>query len=241
MLFYSYHINKIDMNSKSNPISRWAIEDRPLEKLISLGAQDLSNSELLALILGSGTPGTSAVELSRNILSSCSNSLDTLSKLDLQTLKNFKGVGDTKAVRIIASLELGKRRKYRNAESTQIKSSSSISEIMIPILCDIPHEEFWVIYLNRANKIITKRRSSQGGINGTVIDPRVIYKSAVELQASAIILCHNHPSGNLKPSTADKVLTKKLVEGGQLLDISVIDHIIIGGHSYTSFAEEGYI
>ena len=193
-------------------IKDWAIEDRPREKLIAKGLQSLSDAELIAILIGSGNREETAVELSKRILKSAGNNLNTLGKLNLNDLQKFKGIGDAKAITIVAALELGRRRKLSEiVERKIIRSSKDIFEFFHPILADLPHEEFWVVFLNQSNKIIDKYRVSQGGIAGTVIDVRLIMKAAIEKLASGIILCHNHPSGNLKPSGSDIKITKKCV------------------------------
>ncbi|RLD79177.1 MAG: hypothetical protein DRJ07_12110 [Bacteroidetes bacterium] len=221
-------------------IKDWAIEDRPREKLIAKGLQSLSDAELIAILIGSGNREETAVELSKRILKSASNNLNTLGKLNLNDLQKFKGIGDAKAITIVAALELGRRRKLSEiVERKTIRSSKDIFEFFHPILADLPHEEFWVVFLNQSNKIIDKYRVSQGGISGTVIDVRLIMKAAIEKLASGIILCHNHPSGNLKPSGSDIKITKKMRDAGEIMEIKVLDHIIVTDESYFSFADEG--
>lgn len=223
-------------------IKAWAEEDRPREKLLNQGRTALSNAELIAILIGSGTPETSAVDLSKTILSSVQDQLHELGKLPIQELTQFKGIGEAKAITIVAALELGRRRK--NAEvlkRSKITSSQDVFNVMYARLSDLPHEEFWVLLLNRANKVIKTQRISSGGVSGTVADAKLIFNSAIAHLASSIILCHNHPSGNLKPSNADVQLTKKLKAGGEMLDISVLDHLIIGDESYFSFADEGML
>ncbi len=221
-------------------IKDWAIEDRPREKLIAKGLQSLSDAELIAILIGSGNREETAVELSKRILKSADNNLNTLGKLNLNDLQKFKGIGDAKAITIVAALELGRRRKLSEIiEKKIVRSSKDIFEFFHPILADLPHEEFWVVFLNQSNKIIDKYRVSQGGIAGTVIDVRLIMKAAIEKLASGIILCHNHPSGNLKPSTSDIKITKKMRDAGEIMEIKVLDHIIVTDESYYSFADEG--
>ena len=221
-------------------IKDWAIEDRPREKLIAKGLQSLSDAELIAILIGSGNREETAVELSKRILKSAGNNLNTLGKLNLNDLQKFKGIGDAKAITIVAALELGRRRKLSEIiEKKIVRSSKDIFEFFHPILADLPHEEFWVVFLNQSNKIIDKYRVSQGGIAGTVIDVRLIMKAAIEKLASGIILCHNHPSGNLKPSKSDIDITKKLRDAGEIMEIKVLDHIIVTDESYFSFADEG--
>lgn len=224
-------------------IKEWALEDRPREKLIAKGLSSLSDAELLAILIGSGSAKESAVELSKKILRDCENNLNTLGKKTVNELKsNYHGVGDAKAITIVASLELGRRRKLQESEErTKITSSLDVCNIFQPILGDLPHEEFWILLLNRSNKIIGRNKVSQGGIAGTVIDVRLILKSAIDHLASSIILCHNHPSGNRQPSDADTNITKKMSEAGRVMDIPVLDHIIVTDHTYFSYADEGML
>jgi DNA repair protein RadC len=224
------------------PIKAWAEEDRPREKLLLKGKHSLSDAELLAILLGSGNTGESAVDLARRILSESSNNLGLLSKMNVHELKKFKGIGEAKAVAIVAALELGRRRKeFKETVNPKLTSSREAVNLMQPMLGDLFHEEFWVIFLNRANIIITKQQISIGGMSGTVADPRMILRKALEEKAVSIILCHNHPSGNLRPSHADKELTQKIREAARFFDISVLDHIIVSNEGYFSFADEGII
>ena len=223
-------------------IKNWAVEDRPREKMLSKGIRALSDAELIAILIGSGNSKETAVELSRRILASVKNNLNELAKLSVDDLQKFKGIGEAKAINIIAALELGRRRKESDTEEKlQINGSNDVARIFQPLLGDLPHEEFWVLMLNRSNRVIDKQMVSQGGISGTVIDVRIILKAAVERLASAIVLCHNHPSGNLQASEADQSITKKIKEAGALMDIAVLDHVIIGNEKYFSFADEGII
>ena len=223
-------------------IKNWAVEDRPREKLLSKGIHVLSDTELIAILIGSGSKESSAVELARKILNSVNNNLHELGKLTVNDLQEIKGIGKAKAISVLAALELGKRRKLEDViQKQKITGSNDVYEFFYPLLTDLPHEEFWVLLLNRSNCIIDKYKISQGGIAGTVIDVRLILKSAINKLASSIILCHNHPSGNLSPSEADIKITKKLNEASQLVDIKVLDHIIIGGNSYYSFLDEGML
>lgn len=222
-------------------IKEWALEDRPREKLLSKGLSSLSDAELLAILIGSGSAKESAVELSKKILKDCQNNLNELGKKTVSDLKSrYHGVGDAKAISIVASLELGRRRKLQESEErVKITQSRDVFDIFQPVLGDIPHEEFWILLLNRSNKIIKKYKISQGGIAGTVIDVRLILKSAIDSLASSIILCHNHPSGNRQPSDMDKQITTKIKEAGALMDVPVLDHIIVTESAYYSFADEG--
>ncbi|MCB9187188.1 MAG: DNA repair protein RadC [Flavobacteriales bacterium] len=221
-------------------IRAWAEDDRPREKLLLKGKSTLSDAELIAILIGSGNTDETAVDLSKRILQSLNNSLTELGKLSVKDLMQFKGIGEAKAISIIAALELGRRRKDTEPEKrVRITDSRSAFEIVYPHLGDLNYEEFWVIFLNRANAVIGKQNVSKGGVSGTVVDPKVVFKMAVQFPASGIILAHNHPSGNLKPSQADHELTRKLKEAGKALDIPVLDHLIIGDRDYFSFVDEG--
>ena len=228
---------------KKPSIKEWAVEDRPREKMMEKGIRSLSEAELIAILIGSGNSKESAVDLSRRILASVNNNLNELGKKSITDLiKDFKGIGEAKAITISAAMELGRRRKESDpAEKCKVITSSDAASIFKPLLSDLPHEEFWVLFLNRNNTMIDKKMVSQGGISGTVIDVRLILKLALEKLACSIILCHNHPSGNLVPSEADKEITRKIKEAGKHMDIPVIDHLIIGNGSYFSFADEGLI
>lgn len=219
-------------------IKSWKVDDRPREKLLIKGASALSDAELIAILLGSGNREQTAVGLSKNILSSVENKLSFLAKVSIPKLMEFKGIGEAKAISIVTALELGKRRNLELAmETLVIKSSRSIFEVMQPIIGDLSHEEFWVIYLNNSNKIVSKAQMSKGGITGTLVDVRLLFKQALELSATAVILVHNHPSGMLTPSQADKRLTIKIKNAGTVLDIKVLDHLIITEKAYFSFAD----
>lgn len=221
-------------------IKDWAVEDRPREKLTKNGSRSLSDAELIAILIGSGNIDETAVELSRRILSSVDNNLNELGKKGIEYLQQFKGIGEAKAITIVAALELGKRRKESDVfVKNRITGSKDAADYFQPILGDLNHEEFWVMTLDRGNKILDSFRISQGGISGTVIDVRMILKPAIEKQASSIILCHNHPSGTLQASDADLKITRKITDAAKLMDISVIDHIILGDNKYLSFADEG--
>jgi DNA repair protein RadC len=221
-------------------IKHWAQDDQPREKLINKGRGALSDAELLAVLLRSGTPTQSAVELGRLLLQKVDHNLIALSKLTVDELMRFKGIGEAKAVSIIAALELGMRR--RSAEVPQRKSivsSRDAFEILYANVVDCLYEEFWILLLNHANRKMSVEQISEGGQAGTVVDPKKIFKLALEQNAAGIILCHNHPSGNLNPSQADKDLTDKLVKAGKFLDIKVLDHLIIADEDYFSFADQG--
>lgn len=220
----------------------WAVEDRPREKLLSKGSRSLSDAELIAILIGSGNLEETAVELSRRILSSVNNNLADLSRNGIEYLKSFNGIGEAKAVSIMAALELGKRRKDAEVfTKKKITGSTDAFHYFQPLLGDINHEEFWVMLLDKGNKIIDSYRISQGGISGTVIDVRLILKTAIEKLASSIILCHNHPSGTMQASDADLKITRKIKEAAQMMDISVLDHLILGQNTYLSLADEGLI
>ena len=221
-------------------IKNWALNDRPREKLLQKGKLALSDAELIAILIGSGNTDESAVELSKKILSKTNNNLNQLGKLSAQQLMVHKGIGEAKAISIIAAMELGRRRRTEDAlELVKIASSNSVFELLQPILGELPHEEFWILYLNNANKIIEKLPISKGGITGTLVDVRITLKKALELGATGLILAHNHPSGNLNPSEADKQLTNKLKIAAESIDIKVLDHLIVTEKSYFSFADEG--
>ncbi|PLK45537.1 RadC family protein [Emticicia sp. TH156] len=223
-----------------NNILSWAEEDRPREKLILKGKAALSDAELIAILIGSGTRELSAVDLSKVILNSVGNNLNELAKLSINDLMKFKGIGEAKAISIAAALELGRRRKESEVQKkAKVTSSYDAYQAVRPYLLDLSHEQFWVLLLNRANGIIRPVQVSVGGLAGTVADPKIIFKCAIEYLASAIILVHNHPSGNLTPSQADKDLTRRVKEAGRLLDVPVLDHLIFGDNGYFSFADEG--
>jgi DNA repair protein RadC len=223
-------------------ITEWAVEDRPREKLINKGTSGLSDAELLAILISKGTRNKSAVDIGRELLNIANNNLTILGKLEISDLKKINGIGAAKAVTIAAALELGRRRKLSDApDSTQIKSSRDVADIFQPVLSDLVYEEFWILFLNRSNRVINRMKMSQGGVSGTVTDVRMIMKRAVENLASGIIVCHNHPSGNLNPSESDNRITQKIKGAGDLLDIQLLDHIIITEKDYFSFADNGLI
>jgi DNA repair protein RadC len=223
-------------------IKSWSPEDRPREKLLAKGTPVLSDAELIAILLGTGTSTISAVELGKRVLQTVDNNLHELGRLSVKDLMKVKGIGEAKAISIIAALELGRRRKETGAdEKPRVTGSRDCFDILKPHLQDIPHEEFWVLLLNRANRLIRKHQISQGGVAGTVADPKIIFKMAISELASGIILAHNHPSGNLTASQADIDLTKKIVQAGKLLEIQVLDHLIVAGQKYFSFADEGLL
>ncbi|HET6558479.1 MAG TPA: DNA repair protein RadC [Prolixibacteraceae bacterium] len=227
---------------KKLSIKEWAVEDRPREKMLLKGIRSLSEAELIAILIGSGSTNESAVELSKRVLASANNNLNELGKKTIKDYQEFKGIGPAKAITISAAMELGRRRKESQPqEKAKVVSSGDAAAIFKPLLSDLPHEEFWILLLNRNNMMIEKLQISQGGLSGTVIDVRIILKMAIEKLACSIILCHNHPSGNLVPSEADKEITRKIKEAGKHMDIPVLDHVIIGNDSYFSFADEGLI
>ena len=223
-------------------IKNWSQDDQPREKLRDKGRAALSAAELVAILTGSGSRNESAVALCKRILASVDNNLSELGKLSIKQLMDFKGIGEAKAITITAALELGRRRRGEEAlEKKKITSSASVFELMQPIIGELPHEEFWIIYLNNSNKVLHKDQLSKGGITGTLVDVRLALKNALEVGSTGIILAHNHPSGTLKPSEADKQLTYKLKTAGESLDIKVLDHLIITEKAYFSFADENII
>lgn len=223
-------------------IKSWALEDRPREKLLDKGRHVLSEAELIAILIGSGSKNETAVELSKRILSNVNNNLNELGKLSVQELMKFKGIGEAKAISIIAALELGRRRKEAEIiKRDKITTSKEAYESIKPFLVDLPHEEFWLLLLNRANQLIKRELVSKGGVAGTVVDPKIVFKAAVDNHASSIIACHNHPSGNLNPSEADIRLTKSIKEAGKIMEIPLLDHLIIAENNYYSFGDEGLI
>lgn len=229
-------------NQKRPSIRYWAEDERPREKMLLKGRHVLSNAELIAILIGSGNAEESAVDLSRRILASVSDNLVELSRLQINDFKKFKGIGEAKAISIIAALELGARRRQAEAlEKPQIRSSKDIFELMQDVMTSKQHEEFWIILLNRSNKILRRICVSEGGMTGTVADPKKIFRLALENFAASLIVCHNHPSGNIKPSEQDIKLTQKLREAGKLLEIELLDHLIFGDEKYFSFADSGMI
>ncbi|WP_432411625.1 RadC family protein [Rasiella sp. SM2506] len=229
-------------DTSSFSIKNWNQDDRPREKFLSKGRTALSDSELIAILIGSGSREESAVELSKRILAGANNNLNTLGKMDVKELMHYKGIGEAKAITIVAALELGRRRSGEEGlKQKKITSSQSVFELLQPIIGELPHEEFWIIYLNNSNKVLQTTQLSKGGITGTLVDVRLVFKNALQLGAVAVILGHNHPSGTLKPSNADKTLTQKLKIAGESLDIKVLDHLIVTENSYFSFADENLL
>ncbi len=226
---------------KYNSIKNWAEDDRPREKLLNNGAKALSDAELLAILIGSGSRSQSAVDLSRQILQDMNNDLRILSQKSVVELTRYKGIGQAKAISIVAAMELVRRKKFNTNDKVKINSSKQIYQEMYSLLSDIKHEEFWAVYLDRKNVIINKKQISLGGVSSTTVDTKIIFKNALDLLASGMILVHNHPSGSLNPSPQDIDLTKKIKQGSKLLDISLLDHIIIAGEQYYSFADNGAI
>lgn len=223
-------------------IKSWSEEDRPREKLILQGRRNLSDAELMAILIGSGSRNESAVDLSKRILHACEHDLNQLARLSIAELSKFKGIGEAKAISVIAALELGRRRKETLVrEKVQVSNSIDVYESIISRFRDLNHEEFWIIVLNRANKITSSHLISKGGQAGTIADPKIIFNIALENHAASLILAHNHPSGNLKPSQADLDLTRKLRSAGQFLDIPILDHLIITDQGFLSFADEGIL
>ena len=240
-LFY-FMTTKEKIAPKLLNIKSWDVEDRPREKLLLKGKENLSNSELIAILIGSGNKELSAVDLSKHILQSSDNNLDELGRLDIKSLMEFKGIGEAKALSIIAALELGRRRQGQaSSKQTKISSSRDAAIIFQAQLADLPHEEMWLLLLNRGNKVISKTKISQGGISGTVADIKLIMKTILDNRASAVILCHNHPSGNLKASQADIKLTRQINEACTIMDIQLLDHIIVAKTGYLSLSDEGIL
>lgn len=224
------------------PITKWAESDRPREKLMEKGVALLSDAELIAILLGSGSRNESAVELAKRILSTAENSFHKLARLSVNELTKFQGMGNAKAVAVVAAMEIARRRSERQPDpDKRIRNSQDAFELMASLIMDLNYEEFWVIYMHQSNKVIARKKISQGGIAGTVTDVRIILKEALLLSASGLILVHNHPSGNLEPSAPDINITKKIKEAALLIDMRVLDHVIIGESKYYSFADNGQL
>jgi DNA repair protein RadC len=222
------------------PITAWDDSDKPREKMLLKGKSALSDAELIAILMGSGNTKETAVDLAKRILSENQNNLLELSRKSIAELTRYNGIGEAKAISIIAALELGQRRRQSEViERKKITSSHDVFEYMSLYLSDLNHEEFWILLLNRANQVIAQQMIGQGGISSTAVDLKKIFKQVLDYQASGIILAHNHPSGNLKPSDQDNLLTKKIAEAAKLMEISVLDHLIISANSYYSYADEG--
>lgn len=227
---------------RSFPIKHWSDDDKPREKLLQKGRAALSNAELIALLIGSGNKEESAVALSKRILAGSNNNLGELGQRSIQQLMQYKGIGEAKAISIAAALEIGRRRRDAGAKAIKkIRSSKHVFELLQPLLGELPHEEFWIVYLNNSNKVMQTAQLSKGGITGTLVDVRLVMKHALELGAVAVVLAHNHPSGTLKPSIADKQITKKIKAAAESLDIKVLDHLIITQTAYFSFADNSVL
>ena len=223
-------------------IKLWAEEDRPREKLLLHGRRHLTDAELIAILIGSGNRSETAVDLSKRILASTAHDLDALGKTTITELSKFKGIGEAKAIAIVAALELGRRRKETPVTKVQkIAGARDAYEVLAPMMTDLHHEEFWILILNRANFVKAKLMISRGGQSGTVVDPKIIFKTALDFNAASLILAHNHPSGNAKPSAEDIKVTKRLVEAGKMMDMPVLDHLIIADRLFFSFADEGLL
>lgn len=223
-------------------IKNWAEEDRPREKLLQKGSSSLTDSELLAIIIGSGTKTESAIDLSKKILAFAENNLNNLSKFSIEEFTSIKGIGTAKAISLIAVFELGRRRNLAEAKQIEsVRSSREIYNIMHPRIGDLKHEEFWVLYVNNKNAIIGEKRISSGGTTYTVVDTKIIARNAISLLATGVILCHNHPSENCSPSREDKNITSQIQEAMKLIDCRLLDHVIISGKSYYSFCDEGLL
>ncbi|SDE10504.1 DNA repair protein RadC [Pricia antarctica] len=223
-------------------IKHWSDDDKPREKLVQNGKSALSDAELIAILIGSGSRNESAVALSKRILVSADNNLNELGKLSIKQLTQFHGIGEAKAVTIIAALEIGRRRRDGEVlKITKINSSRDAFELLQPRMGDLGHEEFWILYLNNGNKVLTSALLSRGGLTGTLVDVRIVMRKALELGAVALVLAHNHPSGTLKPSKGDRDVTAKLKRAALALDITILDHIIVTEKDYFSFADEGVL
>lgn len=221
-------------------ITQLSIDDRPREKMMKNGARSLSNAELLAILIGSGSVDETAIELSQRILNDVNNNLYTLGKYDLKQLMTYKGIGEAKAITIMAAMELGRRRREEELpDRPQLNTSQAAYDYMAQRLVDLPHEEFWAILLNRAGRVIDTVMVSKGGTASTAVDVKIIMREAVQNLASAIILCHNHPSGNNQPSRDDEQLTRQISDAAKLMNVVVLDHIIVCDRSYYSFSDEG--
>jgi len=233
---------QFDSYPKNNTIKQWAEDDKPREKLLNKGKNSLTDAELVAILINSGNRKETAVDLSRRILKDNHDNLIDLSRMSIHDLMQYAGIGEAKAISIIAALELGKRRRHCEArELKKVKTSHDAFEYLYGFVSDLNYEQFWVLFLDRANQMIGIKQISDGGVAGTVADPKKIFKLALEANASSVVLCHNHPSGQLKPSPQDITLTKKMVAAGETIEIKVLDHLIIGGNTFYSFADEGML
>jgi len=234
-------LSPMETSPAKRPIKDWAEDDRPREKLLRKGPRSLSDAELIAILIGSGNLTESAVEVAKNLLHAHSNKLHQLSKASLKDLMQFKGIGEAKAVSILAAMEIGRRRKDNPFERTSRVTSKDIFQEFAPLLADHTHEELWIVMLNRASRLIGKKNVSIGGVSATIVDPKIIFKVAIENLASSIVLVHNHPSGSCVPSKEDFTMTRKMVDCGKVLGIPIVDHVIVVESGYYSFAEEGHI
>jgi DNA repair protein RadC len=242
LYYFSYHFIEMEEEVLHLSIKQWAEDDRPREKMLLKGKTTLSDAELIAILLGSGSRNETAVQLAQRILKEYGNNLNELAKLSVADLQKFKGIGEAKAISIVAALELGRRRKDTDTpQQTVIRTSADAYTHIAGKLSDLPHEEFWILVLNRAHRVIKSELISKGGVSGTVADVRMMIKTAVENLASAIVLAHNHPSGNTRPSDADIQLTRKVRQAADLFDIQLLDHIIVGEGTYYSFADNGQV
>lgn len=234
--------NTVENEPVSYTIKEWSEDDRPREKLMSRGETALTNAELLAILIGSGTRKKSAVELMQDILRVCDDKLARLSKMSIEELMAFNGIGEAKAITIKAAAEIGRRRTMeRSDDSPQMTNASQVYEYMRPLMQDLPHEEFWAILLNNSSRIIKRTRISSGGLTATAVDVRMVLKEALIADATCIIVCHNHPSGQLRPSRDDQMLTDRLHTALNQINIKLLDHVIITDGTYYSFAEDGKI
>lgn len=226
---------------KNLTIKEWNADDRPREKLLAKGISALSDAELLAILISTGTKNQSALDLARTVLSSADNNLHLLGKRNVSDLTKINGIGEAKAITIMSALELGRRRHNSDLERALIKGSGDVFAIMHPILADLPHEEFWILFLNHANRVIDKACVSRGGVSGTIVDVRIVMKLALEKLATAIVLVHNHPSGSVTVSAEDKKITELVKNAAAVFDIKVLDHLIIADSKFVSFADEGIL
>ena len=230
------------MPGNFTPIRSWSEDDRPREKMLQKGPAALSDAELIAILLQTGSAEKSALDLAREVLTSCKHNLSELGRLSAKEFQRIKGVGAAKSTILTAAIELGRRREATKAlEKPVMSSSHAVAGYLRQVIRDYPHEVFGVLLLNQANKVLHFELVSQGGLTGTVADPRIIFRKALEHGATGVILCHNHPSGNTNPSQADKLITQKIKQAGEQLDIRVLDHLIIAESGYYSFADEGLI
>jgi len=228
--------------SSALPIKKWAADDKPREKLRDRGCDSLSDAELVAILIGSGTRDQSAVSLAKQIMANAGHSISKLSNYSLHQLMSFRGIGEAKAIAILAAFELGRRNKIdTKAKRLPIKDSAGACRILRPKIGHLQHEEFWILYLNNANHVIYEFQLSKGGITGTLVDVRLLLKKALEVGAVALVLAHNHPSGTLVPSKADKEITRKIQQGAKVMDIKILDHLILSSEDYFSFADQNLL